>query len=156
MQFVYPPTFLSLRGSPNHGPGSKRVGPLQNAKSQHMRVPRFRAEGQPITGEGQECGLLQATCEFLYPPSLWLQPIPDEPKNQAPPGSTVLRSGKYRHLLGSDGCGGFFWQRSKLWSTKTNGHTSLEHDGEVEMSVHLPLVRNIGGMYNPLRCTIFF
>ena len=37
-----------------------------------------------------------------------------------------------------------------------NGHTSLEHDGEVEMSVHLPLVRNIGGMYNPLRCTIFF
>ena len=56
MKFVYPPTSLSLRGSPNHGPGSERVGPLQNAKSQHMRVPGFRAEGQPITGEGQEPG----------------------------------------------------------------------------------------------------
>ena len=74
-------------GSPNHGPGSERVGPLQNAKSQHMRVPGFRAEGQPITGEGQECGLLHlATCEFLRSPSFWLQPIRDEPKNQAPSG----------------------------------------------------------------------
>ena len=55
-------------GSPNHGPGSERVGPLQNAKSQHMRVPGFRAEGQPIAGEGQEGQILRIRCNFLLYP----------------------------------------------------------------------------------------
>ena len=85
MKFVYPPTSLSLRGSPSHGPGSERVGPNQNAKSKHMRVPGFRVEGQPITGKAKNADCCKQHVSF-FAPSFWLQPIRDEPKNQAPSG----------------------------------------------------------------------
>ena len=59
MKFVYPPTSLSLRGSPNHGPGSERVA----LRADDQRNLAFE--------QGVECPF--SSTLFTNTPSRWLR-----------------------------------------------------------------------------------